>query len=73
MSGEEMCKLDCSKTWHLKEAYLREGTIVPEVTLMGEAVADEAEFALLDVLLDRVEGLLLGDLEYENRYVSVLS
>jgi len=42
--------------------YLREGTVVPEVALMGEAVADEAELALLDVLLDGVEGLLLGDL-----------
>ena len=30
--------------------------------MVGEAVADEAETALLDVLLDGVEGLLLGDL-----------
>ena len=30
--------------------------------MVGEAVADEAEAALLDVLLDGVEGLLLGDL-----------
>lgn len=29
---------------------------------MGEAVADEAKLALLDVLLDGVEELLLGDL-----------
>lgn len=29
---------------------------------MGEAVADEAELALLGVLQDGVEGLLLGDL-----------
>jgi hypothetical protein len=29
---------------------------------VGEAVADETEFALLDVLLDGVEELLLGDL-----------
>jgi hypothetical protein len=29
---------------------------------VGEAVADEAELALLDVLLDGVELLLLGDL-----------
>jgi hypothetical protein len=42
--------------------YLREGTVVPEVTLVGEAVADETELALLDVLLDGVEELLLGDL-----------
>lgn len=31
---------------------------------MWEAVADEAELALLDVLLDGVEELLLGDLEF---------
>ena len=42
--------------------YAREGTVVPEVALVGEAVADETELALLDVLLDRVEELLLGDL-----------
>ena len=30
--------------------------------MVGEAVADVAEAALLDVLLDGVEGLLLGDL-----------
>jgi hypothetical protein len=43
-------------------AYLREGTVVPQVALVWEAVANEAEFALLDVLLDGVEGLLLRDL-----------
>jgi hypothetical protein len=42
--------------------YLREASVVPEVTLVGEAVTDEAELALLDVLLDGVEELLLGDL-----------
>lgn len=30
--------------------------------MVGEAVTDEAQLALLDVLLDRVECLLLGDL-----------
>jgi hypothetical protein len=29
---------------------------------VGEAVADETKLALLDVLLDRVQKLLLGDL-----------
>jgi hypothetical protein len=43
--------------------YLWEGTVVPEVALMGEAVADETKLALLDILLDWVERLLLGDLE----------
>ena len=42
--------------------YLRESSVVPEVTLVGEAIADEAKLALLDVLLDRVEPFLLRDL-----------
>ena len=42
--------------------YAGEGTVVPEVTLVGEAVADVAELALLHILLDGVEELLLGDL-----------
>lgn len=42
--------------------YLREGTIVPEVTLVGEAVADETKLALLNVLLDGVEQVCLADL-----------
>jgi hypothetical protein len=33
---------------------LRESTVVPEITLMWEAVADESKLALLDILLDRV-------------------
>ena len=40
-----------------ERSYLREGTVVPQVTLVGEAVADESKLALLDVLLDRVEKL----------------
>lgn len=42
--------------------YLGEGTVVPEVTLVGEAVAHVAELALLGVLLDGVQEVLLGDL-----------
>jgi len=42
---------------------LGEGTVVPEVTLVGEAVSDVSKLALLDVLLDGVEEFLLGDLE----------
>lgn len=42
---------------------LRECTIIPEVSLVREAVADITELALLDVLLDWVEGLFLADLE----------
>ena len=43
-------------------AYLWEGTVVPEVSLVWEAVADEAQLALLGVLENWVEGVLLGDL-----------
>ena len=38
---------------------LRESTVVPDVTFVREAVANETEFALLGVLKDRVELLLL--------------
>jgi hypothetical protein len=43
-------------------SYLREGSVVPEVALVGEAVPHEAQLALLDVLFDGVERLLFGDL-----------
>ena len=42
-------------------ADLREGTIVPDVAVVGEAVAHVAQATLLDVLFDGVERLLLGD------------
>ncbi len=42
--------------------YLGESAVVPKVALVREAVADEAKLALLGVLLDRVEPLLLRDL-----------
>jgi hypothetical protein len=41
---------------------LREGSVVPQITLVREAVAHEAKLALLRILLDRIESLLLGDL-----------
>lgn len=43
-------------------AYLREGTVVPKVALVREAVPHISELALLDVLLDRVESFLLANL-----------
>jgi hypothetical protein len=55
-----VCKCVCcllSRRTRGEGSYLGEGAVVPEVALVGEAVADEAE------LLDGVEGLLLGDLE----------
>jgi hypothetical protein len=53
----------------VRRPYLGEGTVVPEVALVGEAVADVAKLALLDILLDGVEGLLLGDLLRSKRSV----
>jgi hypothetical protein len=44
------------------DSYLGEGAVVPEVALVGEAVANEAKLALLHILLDGVKKLLLGDL-----------
>lgn len=56
------CQSWCSVSNSVKRPYLREGAVVPEVALVGEAVADVAELSLLDILLNGVEGLLLGDL-----------
>lgn len=42
--------------------YAREGSVVPEVTLVREAVANITKLALLHILLDGVEELLLADL-----------
>ena len=50
--------------WPLTLTYSWESTVVPEVALVGEAVAHESKLALLNVLLDGVEKLLLGDLAY---------
>lgn len=50
----------CSSNSRL--TYLGEGTIVPDVPVVGETVADIPQLAFLNVLLDGVEGLLLGDL-----------
>jgi hypothetical protein len=41
---------------------LGESTVVPDVSVVRETVSNESELALLDILLDGVERLLLGDL-----------
>ena len=41
---------------------MREGAVVPEITLVGETVANETKLALLDILLDRVEQVRLTNL-----------
>jgi hypothetical protein len=43
------------------ETDLGESTIIPDVSVVGEAVAHEAQAALFDILLDGIEGLLLGN------------
>lgn len=45
-----------------ESSYLRESTVIPDVALVWEAVAYEAQFALLDILLNGVQGFLLADL-----------
>jgi len=42
--------------------YLWKGAVVPEITMMGEAVAHEAKLALFDVLLDGVKRFFFRDL-----------
>lgn len=41
---------------------LREGSIVPDVSVMRETIANVSELAAFDVLLDGVERFLLGNL-----------
>lgn len=45
-----------------KETNLRERAIVPDVSMVGEAVPHVAEASTFDILFDRVKGLLFGDL-----------
>lgn len=47
----------------MQASHLREGTVVPDVPLMRERIPHKAELSFLDILLDRVERLFLGDLE----------
>jgi len=42
---------------------LRESTVVPDVAVVGEAVANETQATLLNVLFDGVERFVLGDLK----------
>jgi len=45
-----------------REVYLGERAVIPDVTVVREAIPDIAQFSPLDVLLDGVESLFLGDL-----------
>jgi hypothetical protein len=49
-------------------SYLREGAVVPEVTLVREAVSYVPKLALFDVLLDGIELLLLANLVRNQKY-----
>ena len=44
--------------------HLGESTVVPNVSVVGEAVSDVSKLAALDVLLDGVEGFLFRDLHF---------
>lgn len=62
-SSHVYVQINLNALWYSEiVAYLREGTVVPEVTFVWEAVTNETKFAFLDVLLDGVKGFLLGDL-----------
>lgn len=41
---------------------LRESAVVPEIAMMRKAISDVTEFAFLDILLDWVHWLFLGNL-----------
>lgn len=56
-------------TWNF--TYSGESTIVPEIALVGEAIAHEPKLALLDVLLDGVEELFFRDLLH-HQHLAVL-
>ena len=42
-----------------EETGLGESAVIPDVPVMGEAVAHVAQATLFDILLDRIERLLL--------------
>lgn len=46
---------------------LGEGTVIPNVSVVGETVADETQSSLLDILLNRIEGFLLANLHFSVR------
>lgn len=42
--------------------YTRECTVVPDVSLMGEAIADETRFSTFGILLDGIKEIGFGNL-----------
>jgi hypothetical protein len=44
----------------VNQAHLRERAIVPDVSMVGETIANESQSALLNVLLDGIERFFLG-------------
>ncbi len=47
-------------------SYLGESAVVPQIAVVGKAIADKPKLAFLDVLLDWVEKLFFGDLQTED-------
>lgn len=44
----------------IDSAHLGESAVVPDIAVVREAVTNEAQTTLLNILLDGIEGLLLG-------------
>jgi len=50
------------------EAYAREGTVVPQITLVREAVPHETELTLFHILFDGVQEFFLANLRTLSQY-----
>ena len=46
-----------------KYTYLRKGSVVPYVPMIGKTVVNKTNFAILNILLDWIELILRVDLE----------
>lgn len=51
--------------------YLREGTVVPDVAVVGEAVGYKPQGTFLDILFDWVQRVFRSNLEQSNRDILV--
>jgi hypothetical protein len=57
--GEEDMQRHTACNW----TYLRESSVVPDVTMVGEAISNESKLVLFDILLDGIEKLFLANLQ----------
>ena len=42
--------------------HLGESTVIPNISMMRETIADETKFPLFDILFDRIESFFFGNL-----------